>query len=443
MRRHLLICAAILLLGKVSLSQPAFHLTDSVTYQLYLQKKWEQLLPEAEKAIKNKIDFYYLRVRAGVAAYELKNYRKAASHLERAYQISREDDFVNSYFYYALIMSGRKDEADALADRLPPDMLMKTGLKRKELVTGISVESLMSFNADFSGLQSEKIGTESDYSNYRSLLKKQFYKGIALDHHLLPGLDLYQNFSHIAIDRMQQFRSSVNWLDTMKSTGTSQYQYFISGRVQLGKGWVFLAAVTKMWGQSRYHIPEYVAPQYYNLLERRWDINDYVFTAGISKELIWMRPKAVAGIGKINGYHQFQTNLQVIIYPYGNLNFYLIPEVSVHIDESDPGAKLVFRQGAGIKTGPIWLSLDYAFGTMKNFYSGEGLVVYNMPESVRQKKGINLWLPLFNYRMEATLRFARSEKEGTTFVYTDQDHYIPKIYRFSENSILFSVKWNL
>jgi hypothetical protein len=80
---------------------------------------------------------------------------------------------------------------------------------------------------------------------------------------------------------------------------------------------------------------------------------------------------------------------------------------------------------------------------MKNFFSGDGLVVYNMPETIRQKGGISVWLPLFNYRMETTLRLGRSEKKGTTFVYSDLDDFVPEDYRFNENSILFSIKWNL
>jgi hypothetical protein len=156
-----------------------------------------------------------------------------------------------------------------------------------------------------------------------------------------------------------------------------------------------------------------------------------------------MRPKLGAGIARINGYRQLQVNLQVIVYPAGNLNFFLTPEASLHFDENVSGAKFVFVQSAGIKTGPFWLSFDYAVGNMKNFFSVDGLVVYNMPELIRQKKGISVWLPLLKYRMEATLRLGRSEKKGTTFVYTDLDDFVPENYRFNENSFLFSIKWNL
>jgi hypothetical protein len=101
----------------VALAQPAWIKTDSVTYQLYLRKEWKSLLQETRKSLGDDVDFYYLRVRAGIAAYELKNYRLAAHHLGKAYNWNTSDEFTNYWYYHALLLASRSDEANNIGSR--------------------------------------------------------------------------------------------------------------------------------------------------------------------------------------------------------------------------------------------------------------------------------------------------------------------------------------
>jgi hypothetical protein len=443
MHRFILIFIAEILFSCTSVAQYGRLKTDSVTWQLYQEKKWGQLLAETESSLRDKIDFYYLRVRAGVAAYEMKKYRSAAAHFQKAYAENTSDGFLNASFYWALLMSGRVDEANCLADRLAPEIVVQQQITKKGIVFGIAAESLLSFNSEYKDLLAGDIAEENSYSNYRSLLKQQQYSGISFDHHIQPRLNVFQSISYMDINRIQQYRSTLNLLDTTKEASAYQYQYYINGRFLLEKGWSISSSITRLWGKSYYHVPEYSANGAYNLTEMSWGISDYLVTAGIAKEMVHYRPKIVLGYGEINGFRQVQTNLQVIIYPFGNVNFYLIPEGSLHWDEGAEKIKLVYNQKMGLKTGPIWLTGEYSTGTIKNFFSEEGLIVYNMPENIRNRVGITLWAPLFKYRLNLTLRYLQSAKEGITFVYSDASNYKMKLYTFTDKSFLISLKWNL
>ncbi len=443
MYRFILIFTAMVLCGGHSPAQRNLAGTDTLTWQLYKDNQWEQLLDEADQAFKNGFDFYYLRVRAGVAAYTLKKFRESAHHFQIAYQDNKTDDFLNGYYYWALKMAGRDDEAVYLADQQTTDFLHLHQIARKGTVNGITAESLLSFNDDYNNLLSENFETQGSFSNYRSLLRRQVYEGLGLDHHMAPRLNLYQGFSHIGTERTQLYLSTLNLLDTVKESSTCQLQYYIHGRYLLGRGWSLSAAYTRLWGNGFYHVPVYLAPDLYNLVENKWKIDDYVICAGITREFILFRPKLEIGFGSIDGYNQFQTNLQAAFYPFGNLSFFLVPEGSLHWDGSSGDFRMVYNQKIGFQTGPVWVTGEFAFGRMKNFFSAGGLVVYNMPESNLGKAGITFWAPLLRYKLGLAVRYLLSVKEGMTFVYENASDFQSKPYRFNEQSFLISLKWNL
>ncbi len=442
---RILILLPLLFLFQAKLSaQSGRERVDSVTWQLYSDQQWEPLYEEAQKAFKEKIDFYYLRVRAGVAAWELKKYRPAVRHFQKVLENSPGDEFVNSYYYSALVLAGREEEANALADQLPEDMLDRLQIKRKEFVHSVTLETLLSSNGNHLPLTNENIDNEGSYSNYRSVLDQMWYKNLGLDHHLGPRFNLYHSFSHIGIDRTQHFQSSVNQLNDWEETNTSQYQYFIQGRLIPREGWQASLSYSKVWGKGYYHYPDYnTIPGLLFFPRQSYEINDKMVTLGISREMTFLRPRLSFTMGEISGFRQTQVNGQIIFYPLGNLHFYLLSEGAYHTDKSREHPTTILTQKAGIKTGPFWLIGEGTFGTFKNFSSGDGLVIYNMPETVRGMYGLTLWVPLFKYKMNMSVRALLSEKTGMTFVYSDAVTYQTKNYNFTDQSLLISLKWNL
>lgn len=432
-----------LFLAKLS-AQSGWEKVDSVTWQLYSDQQWEPLYEEAQKAFKEEIDFYYLRVRAGVAAWELKKYRPAVRHFQKALENSPGDEFVNSYYYSALVLAGREDEANALADQLPEEMVDRLQITRKEFFHSVTLETLLSANGKHPALTAENIDNGGSFSNYRSVLDQMWFKNLGLDHHLGPRFNLYHSFSHIGIDRTQHFQSALNSLDAMKETNTSQYQYFIQGRLIARKGWHTSLSYSTLWGKSYYNYPvpgtsggTYFFPRQF------YEINDQLVTLGISKEMTFWRPRLSFTTGEISGFRQTQVNGQIISYPLGNLHFYLLSEGAYHSDKSREHPTTIFTQKAGVKTGPFWLIVEGTFGKFKNFSTGDGLVIYNMPETVSGMYGLTLWVPLFRYKMNMSVRALLSEKTGTTFVYSDAVTYQTKNYNFTDQSLLISLKWNL
>ncbi len=61
-----------------------YKTVDEETYRFYMNGNWKDLINSGKNALKNNIDYYYLRMRIGIAYYETKRYMQAAKHFEKA-----------------------------------------------------------------------------------------------------------------------------------------------------------------------------------------------------------------------------------------------------------------------------------------------------------------------------------------------------------------------
>ncbi|HNQ38870.1 MAG TPA: hypothetical protein PKJ58_12975, partial [Prolixibacteraceae bacterium] len=124
------------------------------------------------------IDFYYLRVRAGVAAFEMKKFRKAVVHLSAAHEAYKEDEFTTGYLHASLVMAGRQDEARLLAGRLTAHTRTRLGIRLQGALSSLSAENYLSGNTNHASLVEENIAEAGSYSNYRSVLRRQWYTSV-------------------------------------------------------------------------------------------------------------------------------------------------------------------------------------------------------------------------------------------------------------------------
>ena len=56
---------------------------DSITLKEYQDKNWKELIRTSKEAIHDGTDYYYLRMRRGIAFYEMHNYLKAYNEFKK------------------------------------------------------------------------------------------------------------------------------------------------------------------------------------------------------------------------------------------------------------------------------------------------------------------------------------------------------------------------
>ncbi len=61
-----------------------FNQINGESYRLYSDQKWDSVIFLGKIALKQDMDFYYLRMRMGIARYNQKKYRQASGHFKQA-----------------------------------------------------------------------------------------------------------------------------------------------------------------------------------------------------------------------------------------------------------------------------------------------------------------------------------------------------------------------
>lgn len=424
-------------------AQPAWYHTDSLTYSLYVNKDWKQLLAEANRSLQDGVDFYYLRVRAGIAAYELRKFRLAASHLAKAHAWNTDDEFVNYWLYFALLKGSRSDEANILASGFDADYLRRMNIRPVQDIHYVQGESMISVNRSYHSLLGETIGGDYSYMGYRNVLKHQFYNALGIDHKIAPRVYAFHGINHLGIQRMQMFRSPAASLNEQIESTTNQFQYYFQGRVLPGDGWLATLFGTILTGSSHSNYMTFNQGGVPLLSNFRYNINDWVIGASAAKDFIWFQPALAMSWGNINALRQIQAAGQLVLYPLGNQDVYFVSRHTVHRDEGAREWRHVFLQKVGFRVGPIWLTPEITFGRIRNFVASDGYVVYNMPETIRNPYGISAIIPLLQYRLDVSARYQFQKKQGTTFDYATPVEYQATPYTYSEKSFLISLKWYL
>lgn len=444
MRRVLLSLITLTVMTVTAFSQPYREYTDSVINHLFEKRSWGELLDQSHSLLKRGYDSNNLRIKAGVAAYELKKYREAVTHLQKSWEVNPGDSLVNYYYYRALVGSGRDDEASLLASKMNPGMREAMVARVKGIVNEIAVEGSLARNRDFDALTEEVLPGEGGIKSYRIVEKSRENYGISLGHHLFPHINLNHEFSMLQIDRVLRSNS---WVIPPPSAGnptTKQYQYFLNARYNLLKGWGFNISGTYIWGEGYEYLPfSYdMMTEKYTLGQTDLEIRDNVVSLGVSKESAWLSTSLSAGFGTINGFRQYQGNLSLTFFPLGNNNFFIKPDVTLHHDEEPGEYKVVFQPQIGFKTDPFWVTGEYGTGKMKNFFSEGGKVVYNVPETVTGYWGVVLTAPMLKNKLHLSARYRQSSREAPHFVIENNLVSGEKNFSFTDQLVMFSVEWD-
>ncbi|MBK9291906.1 MAG: hypothetical protein IPM52_09805 [Bacteroidetes bacterium] len=94
---------------------------DSLSWELYQQARWDELLRTGRKMNRAGIDYFYLRMRMAVAALETGRYDAAATHLNKALHFNPYDRQAQRLLVLARTYSLMPAEAGAVFARLPVD----------------------------------------------------------------------------------------------------------------------------------------------------------------------------------------------------------------------------------------------------------------------------------------------------------------------------------
>lgn len=330
--------------------QKDFTFYNTETYQLYLDASWKSLIDVAKESIEAGHDFYYLRVRMGIAFYEQQKYIPAIRQFEKALKFTPGGQEARNYLYYCYLFLGREKEAKRY---------YSVDEKGAKFLSGATLEPGIKF------------------SDNRANTRNTRFTFIGLKHDFGKSISLFHGYQRLVADFAippdnsstgQGGRFATN--ETIYSVGQNEYY----------------AEMTALAGKGFYVIP---AVHFQGIKTDTYQGNNRVFSLQLAKWIDRFKIYGGASLSEINELKQYQYEGGLVFYPLGNLNLFIQTQLTNHTEEDIHHMVSFNKIGFKLFT-KTWLNMFYASGDMRNFNALNGYLVYNQLDTLKSKMGITL-----------------------------------------------------
>jgi hypothetical protein len=476
-------------------SQSDYKAVNSLTYRLYREQKWDSLQPVCRHAIRSGLDYYYLRMRYGIAEYNCRKYVSASEQFYQALCFNSIDTAGREYLYFSYLFANRTDDARALSGTMSDSQ--KASLKTGNPVLGhVSAEAGMAFSSEnaIKTTPPDLMKTDSIYGE-QDVYRNWSFASLALTFNLAPcaNLTLAYNYLRFSKIRYFQYNTVTSRLDSTVNTDwgyrnyysfpdsitSSQYTYSINQheiflgstivipeRIRIEPFFHLIRVGYPLAGMrvsatdvtdTSYAVISDSARSYstFPFTQYKYILNvkdtlfyNYVAGLSISKDFDLYSLGLSFSWSNLNGMDQTQAGWSFSYFPLGTNNLYGNTSLTGFFQGSD--ARFILSQVAGLKVlKKTWLEGSFIWGDLTNANIGNGTLVYNNSDKIDYRLGLNLYY-FFSRHLEAWLSWQFFRKESPVYYYTwtepgntnsltRKTEYQP----YHTNSIFGGIKWNL
>ncbi len=446
----------IILLNPASLKAETgidFKTADELTYRYFLEKKWDSVLIIGKQALRANIDYYFLRVRMGLAYYEQHEYIPAATHLVKARQFDPTDPVIADYLYYAYIFTNRMEEARILQSSLPVAS-RNVADRKKGLVEMVNVESGYTFSSNNTLkdkpylMESDSIYGETDeYGNY-------LYEHLGLKFNLSNriGLSLgynYLNFSKLKYIQDVTYNNPPVTHDTSVQYKINQHEFHAGLSWYLNGGFRIMPAFHLIYDSYPFTSASFDTVLYqYKYTRTDTAFTNYLVGLSLSKEINRFNIGVSGSWSNLNNRKQKQVTAFITWLPFGNLNLYTTTSVTGFFQQQDN--RLLVSQVIGAKiTSWCWAEGSFYYGDYTNANILNGSVIYNNSDVIDYRTSANLYF-LVGKHLQFSLIYQYARKESKQYFFTvdsktKEISSTPKIIYnpYNTNTILGGISWKL
>jgi hypothetical protein len=497
MRKFLLILLVVLsrtvLYASEKDSDLDFKKVDILTYRFFMEKKWDSVIIVGKQALRQDIDFYYLRTRMGIACFEKQAYYPAVTHLKKARNFNSEDPVIANYLYYALRYTDQGEEASLLKAKMLPES-RKLIEDKQGFLDLVHVESGYILSSDKTpGNLATLMESDSIYGE-QDLYGNSFYANIGLKMRLSHrlGLSLAYNFLNFNKTKYVQYgRGEENLVKVADSSWGQMYIYEYPWKVYdtsfkyqvkqnefhvgvsyaPGSGFRIMPAFhfihvaytttnvsyrfdTVQLPWYRTNVPDslYTFPfsqLIYSFEQRDTSFNNYVAALKITKDAGLFSIGLSGSFSNLNGKKQKQIGLSLTYFPLGSINFYGTTSLTGFF-QGKKDQRLLLSQVLGAKFTPwLWGEGNFYYGDYTNANIFNGSIVYNNSDVIKYKAGASLFFVIGKH-LQFSLIYQFASKESKQYYYikeTDPDTkevdevQKSKYNQYNTNSIIGGITW--
>lgn len=310
-----------------------FKKVNELTLQFYQEEKWDSLIIVGNSSINSGLDFYYLRLRMGLAHYFKQEYFLAIPHFKKAIEMNEAEDVAVEYLYYCYFLTQQYNQALNTIHKQTIYLQNKVGYNAKNYVPSIGVRR----GYKFSNLDLIPLLHEIDFDLNLTLLKKINWK---------------MSFNNIN-------QNNNEW-------GIHQKQYYTNLTLPFKRNWNISSGFSWM---------DYTYKETYN----NKSISDQMYAIGFDIDKIWKNHHFGIGYGNLfgNSTSQQQIHAKYILYPNGNTNFFVGTELFLSTNNWS-NYYFAFKPTLGIKiSSKLYLNGSYLKGGGQNLLQENVEIINN------------------------------------------------------------------
>ena len=467
---------------------------DLLTYRYYQETKWDSVILIGKQALRQDIDYYYLRVRLGISYFNKAEYFPATTHLKKARQFNSGDPVIENYLYQAYIYTNRPEEARLLRAAMPPEE-QDTTLSKKGFLEQVHFETGYTISGDRSPKNLATLMEKDSIYGEQDLYGNSFYSNLGLKLRVSNRICLslaynYLNFSktkYIQYGRGEDHLQSISdsawgrnynytfpWViyDTSFNYHVSQHEAYISATIALPWGlkvipafhWIHVGYnminphFRRDTVQDTAYYTSYDANYHtfpfsriiYSFDRKDTSFNNYLAALQISKDLGRFNLSLSGSWSNLNGKKQKQVGISLTYYPLGNFDFYGNTTATGFLQGKNK--RLLLSQALGVKITPwMWGEANFYYGDYTNANIFNGSVVYNNSDIINYRGGATLvFLVGKHIQLSLIYQYLRKESQQIYYIKTEDTntHAIKEIKQtknnpYNSNTLIGGITWKL
>lgn len=402
---------------------------DVQTYNSFAKKDYNTTIQLGNKAIKQGIDFYFLRYRIGVAYFEKKNYEAAICNFEKAKDFDSNDPVLLEYLYYSYIFTNRNEKAADLLAIFPDDVKAKINPKQKRFKSVAAEVGILQTN-QFKNTESNGILGDNAYAR-GTFYSDVVFGNVLLTNQISKNLKLENSINVVTNTSNTMFQFRFPTMQTNVFTDKNNYfqwnaigTYYLKG-FHIGAGFGLYNSSYKT-----YSLPANF-PFGQEFSSTKTTNTYYSGSLSISKNFKYFEPKIGLSYSNLSDSKTVCIDGSVSYFPFGNLDFYGNSKIGYVKNNSASSTILSQLVGAKI-TKKIWVEGYGAYGNHTNYSTDNGLFVFNTPNKINWYAGANLNLYFKN--IDVSLGYGIQERAAS---------YYTELNLTTSNTINYTYNYNL
>jgi hypothetical protein len=477
-----------------------FVTVDKLTYQCFNEQKWDSVIIVGKKALRQGIDYYYLRVRMGISYFVKKEYFPAVVHLNKAREFNSGDPVITDYLYRSYLLINRNDEAELIkAKRTKGEN--DTANTRNRFVEEVSFEVGYSLSNDKKSLQLPPQNPKAGRSGGQEISGAEDLYGNSYYGHLGLRLGIFKRLKLSLAYNYLNFRKTINLADgrfedhfqgTIDTIGGRKYLYSFPWVVHdtslqykvnqheahfgvtavLPAGFEILPAfhyinVSNTMTHSRLRLTTlqdtafrsftgstvrtFAFTHYdYSFYQKDTSFNNFVVALMVTKYLGIFKIGLSGSWSNLNNNTQKQAGGVLTYYPLGNLDFYGTSSLTGFFQGKE--TRLLLSQMLGSKvTSWCWVEGLFYWGNYSNANILNALIVFNNSDKTDYHiEGTLVFFVGRHIQLSLIYQYFRNESQQQYFIKTIdpatkqlKDHLITKNNPYSFNNLIGGITWKL